>query len=142
MTKALLISQLTQTARVLRAEAAKVLAAHNVYPGQEPLLLELLREDGQLMGTLAQLLQIRPPTLTKMVSRMSAQGLVRRQRSFQDSREVRLYLSDHGRAIARTLEATLASLEQQATLGLSQDDMNALGSGLSSIDDNLKKRVR
>ncbi len=140
MAKPLLISRLTQTARALRTETASALSDHKLYPGQEPLLQELARRDGQLMGELAAGLRVSPPTLTKMVSRMSAQGLVRRERGFTDSREVRVHLLEPGRRAARELESTLGDLEQRITHGLTERERQMLGDGLASIRKNLQRR--
>jgi MarR family transcriptional regulator, organic hydroperoxide resistance regulator len=48
------------------------------------------------MGRLAELVLLAPPTLTKMVDRMVADGLVQRQISARDQRQVHLVLSALG----------------------------------------------
>jgi DNA-binding MarR family transcriptional regulator len=61
-------------------------------------IMELL-DDGQkrTMGQLAQLGLINPPTLSKLVDRMVANGLVHRHVDPMDQRQINLLLTDLGR---------------------------------------------
>lgn len=68
--------RLAYVAKLHRARAAALLAEINLYPGQETVLKALMQQDGQTMGELALALSVRPPTVTKMVTRLGAQGLV------------------------------------------------------------------
>ena len=49
------------------------------------------------MGELARMVLMNPPTLSKMVDRMVADGLVHRQIAQEDQRQVNLLLTDLGR---------------------------------------------
>jgi len=61
-------------------------------------ILETLDNESQLtMGQLARIVLMNPPTLTKLVDRMVAQGLVHRQIATSDQRKVNLLLTDLGR---------------------------------------------
>ena len=61
-------------------------------------VLETLSSDeGHTMGELAEIVLMNPPTLTKLVDRMVANGLVHRQLALEDHRRVRLALTDYGR---------------------------------------------
>ena len=61
-------------------------------------LLEVIgSEEALTMGRLADLVLLAPPTLTKLVDRMVADGLVQRQISAEDQRQVHLVLSALGR---------------------------------------------
>ena len=73
--------RLIYAARLLRTARAERLLGEGIYAGQDALLRELSRQDGQTMGALAAALGVRPPTVTKMVARMETQGLVRRAAS-------------------------------------------------------------
>ncbi|KPQ07068.1 MAG: MarR family transcriptional regulator [Rhodobacteraceae bacterium HLUCCA12] len=53
-------------------------------------------ESAMTMGRLAEVVLLAPPTLTKMVDRMVADGLVQRQISQEDQRQVHLVLSALG----------------------------------------------
>ena len=69
--------ELLQAARAYRVRAAKLLSRVGLYPGQDA-LLKLLNDRGEMtMGEAAAALSIQPPTVTKMVNRLSAAGLAR-----------------------------------------------------------------
>ena len=60
-------------------------------------VLETLGSDeGRTMGELAEIVLMNPPTLTKMVDRMVANGLVQRQLAAEDHRRVQLVLTKAG----------------------------------------------
>ena len=60
-------------------------------------VLETLSSDeGLTMGELAEIVLMNPPTLTKLVDRMVANGLVHRQLAPEDHRRVHLVLTNAG----------------------------------------------
>jgi len=61
-------------------------------------IMEALDGDRRLtMGELARIVLINPPTLSKLVDRMVSDGLVHRQVSLADQRQINLLLTDLGR---------------------------------------------
>ena len=56
-----------------------------LHAGQDALLKALSETDGQTMGDLAAALGVRPPTVTKMVNRLAAEGYVERHASDTDA---------------------------------------------------------
>ncbi|MCE8007535.1 MarR family transcriptional regulator [Aestuariivita sp.] len=61
-------------------------------------IMETLENDDRLrMGELAKVVLINPPTLSKLVDRMVLDGLVHRQVSHRDHRQINLLLTDLGR---------------------------------------------
>jgi MarR family transcriptional regulator, organic hydroperoxide resistance regulator len=103
---------LTRAARLHRARAHSMLGEIGIHPGQENVLQVLLEDDGQPMTKLASELKVKPPTVTKMVSRMAAQGLVRRIASETDARSARVFLTDEGRSRGIELKKRWKRLEQ------------------------------
>ncbi|MEO1686973.1 MAG: MarR family transcriptional regulator [Pseudomonadota bacterium] len=74
-------------------------------------VLESLARDGEAtMGALAGAVLVERPTLTKIVDRMSAAGLVRRAPDAVDRRRVHLRLTEAG---ARMVDDVLAAAEAQ-----------------------------
>ena len=64
-------------------------------------LYRLMAKDGRAIGDLARLTGIELSTLSRVVSRMEARGLVRRVRGAEDGREVIVFLTPKGRALAQ-----------------------------------------
>lgn len=90
--------QLLHAARLHRTRAGSYLGEIGIHPGQETVLLALVDEDGQTMTALAEALDVKPPTITKMIARMSAQGLVTRTNLATDKRSFNVFLTDDGRS--------------------------------------------
>jgi DNA-binding MarR family transcriptional regulator len=108
-----------------------------IHPGQENVLQVLLEDDGQPMTKLAMELKVKPPTVTKMVSRMAAQGLVRRIASETDARSARVFLTDEGRARGIELKKRWKRLEQMTMRNIPEKDRSRLIKLLMSIESSL-----
>ena len=74
-------------------------------------LLVLWEQDGVAVGALGERLFLDSGTLTPLLKRLEAAGLVRRERSVDDERRVLVHLTDEGRALrarARGIPRALA----------------------------------
>ena len=123
--------------RTYRAAAGSLLANLGLHPGQEVILLQLWREDGQPLKTLAQSIGIQAPTATKMLQRLEASGIIERRASSSDGRSINAFLTPHGRALEPQVRAVLADLETRITAGLSASDLETLQSLLGRVLGNL-----
>lgn len=126
---------LLQAARAYRARSAKLLARIGLYPGQDA-LLKLLQDGPMTMGEAATLLSIQPPTVTKMVNRLSAAGLVRTEVVDRDRRKVAVSMTDAARARLGDIDTIWKTLEEEALEDVQPD---ALKAGLATILRNLSK---
>ena len=116
--KASLTGKLIYTARLCRTARAELLLTHGLYAGQDILLKSLSEEDGQTMGSLATNLGVKPPTVTKMVTRMESQGLVRREGSQYDSRINHVFITPAGTALLGKVDDAWEAAELAAFTGL------------------------
>lgn len=128
---------LTRAARLHRARAHSMLGEIGIHPGQENVLQVLLEDDGQPMTRLATALKVKPPTVTKMVSRMAAQGLVRRIASETDARSARVFLTDEGRARGIELKKRWKRLEQMTMAKVPDKERRKLVKLLMSVEASL-----
>lgn len=128
---------LTRAARLHRARAHSMLGEIGIHPGQENVLQVLIEDDGQPMTRLAAALKVKPPTVTKMVARMAAQGLVRRIASETDARSARVFLTDEGRARGIELKKRWKRLEQMTVSKIPEKDRRKLVKLLMSIEASL-----
>ena len=124
-------------ARLHRARAARLLQEEGLFPGQEQVLSALAQEDGRTMGELAAILRVRPPTASKAVARLAAQGLVERRTADGDGRLVRVALTDDGRSRAASIDRIWKVLEKEAVEGLDGKDRKRLRKSLRRISRNL-----
>lgn len=126
---------LLQAARAYRVRSARLLARIGLYPGQDA-LLKLLQDGPITMGEAAALLSIQPPTVTKMVNRLSAAGLVRTEVMDRDRRKVSVSMTDAARDRVEEIDAIWRELEEEALEDLQP---GPLREGLATIARNLSK---
>jgi DNA-binding MarR family transcriptional regulator len=129
--------QLAQTARAHRTRAGVHLGRIGLHPGQESVLKALADQDGQSMSELAGMLGVQPPTVTKMIARLGAQGLVTRQVSAADGRLARVFLTDSGRDRVAAVDAAWKRVEKEALAGFDDKDRKKLRRLLRLIEKNL-----
>lgn len=133
--------RLVQAAKAQRARSGGHLMRIGLHPGQELVLKVLADEDGRTMSQLALALGVQPPTVTKMVTRLSAQGYVRRQTSDTDGRLARVHLTDEGRGLIDSVDKSWKRLEREAMAGLEDKDRKKLRKMLRQIERNLSLAV-
>jgi DNA-binding MarR family transcriptional regulator len=129
--------QLAQTARAHRTRAGVHLGRIGLHPGQEAVLKALADADGQSMSELAAVLAVQPPTVTKMIARLGAQGLVTRQVSAADGRLARVYLTDAGRERVLAVDTAWKRVEKEALAGFDDKDRKRLRKLLKAMEKNL-----
>jgi DNA-binding MarR family transcriptional regulator len=131
------MNSLQLAARLSRTALAARLAAHGFYAGQEQIMLALDREDGQSPGQLAILLGVRPPTVTKTIGRLQAQGHVEKRGSELDARQAHIFLTESGRDAIRAIEKAVRQVDRLAFAGFDKSERGALFALLGRIEANL-----
>ena len=129
--------RLAMAAKAHRARSGTHLARIGLHTGQESVLKALAEEDGRTMSNLAQVLGVQPPTVTKMISRMSAQGLLKRVASQSDGRLARVHLTDEGRSRIDEIDRIWSRLEREALAGFDDKDRKRLRKLLRAVERNL-----
>lgn len=129
--------RLVAATRLYRSRAGAMLGPMGLHAGQEGVLNALALSDGQAMSELAGALGVQPPTVTKMVARLSAQGYVERRASEADGRQARVFLTKAGTALLESLDNLLVELEEQSLEGISEKDRKTLRKLLRKIARNL-----
>lgn len=100
--------------------------------------LSVLHRHGDLpVGALSELTSINLSTLSRLVGRMDAKGLVLRRRDDADSRTVNIHLTPEGKRATEDLIPKAVALEARATAGLSRSEVETLRRLLPRIYANL-----
>jgi len=128
-----LTGKLMLAARLCRSLRTGMLLDEGLYSGQDTLLKILVEEDGQSMGLLATRLGVQPPTLTRMVMRMSAQGFLRREPSQNDGRQFNVFLTQRGVEVIDRIDETWSRVEELAVGNLKEKDGKRLRKILEKI---------
>lgn len=140
-TKGSIIGRLQAAARLSRTALAERLLEQGLYAGQDRIILALSVENGQTPGQLAGKLGVRPPTVTKTVNRLAAQGFVEKRASDQDARRAHVFLTESGEQAIREIEKSVRRTEKQALKGLDKKDQKALTKLLERVEANLAGSV-
>ena len=128
---------LVQASRSLRTVLSRSLTETGLYAGQDGVILALSGQDGLTTGQLAQALGVKPPTMTRTVGRMEAQGFLARREDADDGRLSKVYLTDSGRGAVAAITTSVARCDRLAATGLSGKDVKTLIRLLRSVDANL-----
>jgi DNA-binding MarR family transcriptional regulator len=100
-------------------------------------LTSISRNEGINQGGLAELLEVEPITLCRMVDRLEEAGLVERRRDPNDRRAWQLFLLPKSHPILDSLRGMADELFVGALDGLTTDDQVHLTASLSRIRENL-----
>ncbi|MGV9668296.1 MarR family winged helix-turn-helix transcriptional regulator [Nocardia niigatensis] len=122
-----------RTSKALRALADRDMRRLGLHLGQNHVLAVLWERDGRTPGEMAAALNVTTPTVVKMATRMAAAGLLTRRRDDKDNRLVRLWLTDHGRALRDPVEAERKALSDKVTADLTAAERRHLMSALDKI---------
>lgn len=133
-----LIHLMTHVIKLHRYHLHQLLQDYDVYPGQPPLLMRLSEKDGQSQNELAGQMQVKPATLTVMITRMEKTDLVRRRPDNQDHRISRVYLTEKGSEIAAKVKETLHTIETVCFTGFTLEEKLLLRRFLLHMYENMK----
>lgn len=137
--KGSIIGRLQSAARLSRTVLAERLLDQGLYAGQDQIMLALFQENGQTPSQLAEKLGVRPPTVTKTINRLAAQGFLEKRASEEDARRAHIYLTEHGEQAIRAIEKSVRKTEKQALKTLDKKEQKALAKLLARIEANLSK---
>ena len=128
---------LAKVCKAHRGNVGGLLAEHGLHVGQEMVLVELWEADGLRGGELAARLGVEPPTVTKMLRRLEACGLVERRPDPSDARSFRVFLTASGRDLEGPVAGCWEISEQRLLAGLSEDERRTFYGLLLRVRSNL-----
>jgi MarR family transcriptional regulator, organic hydroperoxide resistance regulator len=129
--------RLAQAAHAYRVRAGSQLSRINLHSGQDALLKALATADGMSMSDLAAALGVQPPTVTKMISRLAAQGYVERRPAPGDGRQAQVFLTERGRDAIGQIDKLWKRIEKTALAGVDDKDRKRLRKLLRQVERNL-----
>ena len=112
--------------------------ALGLLPGQPKILEALTACDGCTQKELAQVCALDKSTVTSVLSRMVAQGLVRKAACADDRRAARIYLTAAGRRQAQAVTEIFRAVDARALAGIPADDRAQFLRTFSAIIQNLR----
>ena len=128
---------LADNSRLARRAFDERVRAEGVTGPQARLLLTLERSSGENQGHYADLLEVEPITLCRMVDRLEDAGLVERRPDLNDRRARRLHLTDKSREKLTRLRERLDAMVEEMLAGLSVADREDFVRLLATVRTNL-----
>ncbi len=105
--------------------------------GNRKLLMELSHEDGVSQLSLVKHTHLSAPTVSVALSKLEADGLVRREADVTDLRQVKVYITDKGREKDDFIREKCHETEEIMLDGISKDEYDSLITTLKKILSNL-----
>ncbi len=100
-------------------------------------LFVVSRNEGANQGVLADMLEVEPITLCRMIDRLEESGLLERRRDPADRRAWQIFLTPKALPLIEKLRVVAEDLFDQAIDGMSQETRAELVHGLETIQTNL-----
>ncbi len=127
-----------KAASSLRGRLKPAIQAHHLTKMDGKIIMIIKRSKACTKAELAQLLICEPASLTRSLDRLVEQGLVYRFTDADDKRFVRIALTEHGDAIAKSVKKVTVATWRKALKGVSPRDLSGFLTVLDKIVDNLE----
>ena len=132
---------LSDVARLLRTYADQEARQFGMTRAQWAVLFRLERSEGLKQSELAELLDLQPITLTRLVDRLCDNGLIERRADPNDRRAKRLYLTAAARPLLDRVTDHVEDLGKIVLDGISQANADAIQAQLIIARENLKQAI-
>jgi DNA-binding MarR family transcriptional regulator len=130
-----LLTAIVNLARLIRTEADKRARAHGMTRAQWSILLRLQEQPGLLQKELAELLEVEPITVARLIDRLESRAMVERRPDPLDRRCWRLHLTDASRPLLGEINEQLDDLTGILCEGLSAQAVEGVFAGLEHMRD-------
>jgi len=133
---------LFETQRMLRLYADKLAVRYGITRAQWAVLAKLERTEGLKQSELADMMEMQPITLTRLIDRLCSNDLIERREDPKDRRANRLYLRPAARPMLTQLTKLRAEITQTALSHLTTAEANALTGQLEFIKNNVRDALQ
>ena len=128
--------------RLVRAYADKQAAHHGITRAQWAVLAKVERSEGMKQSELAELMEMQPITLTRLIDKLCDNGWIERRGDESDRRVNRLYLKKAARPLLGKLAGLRSELTATALQGISPQDAHRMLAQLETIKDNVRNAIQ
>ena len=128
--------EIGETAHALRKAFDRLAVGLGVTRAQWKVLFKLTRMPGLRQVELADMLDLEPITLCRIIDRLEEAGLVERSRDPEDRRAWRLHVTAEAQPLVAKLQSVGDQLVDQAFAGIDPKDIEVTRQVLARIRDN------
>ncbi len=132
---------LMDVARMLRTYADQRARQFGISRAQWVVLIRLDRSEGLKQSELAEILDLQPISLTRLLDRLAENGLIERRADPNDRRANRLYLTPAARPLLEQLAKLGTDMMETVLEGLDAKANERLLRDLTSMKDNLRAAI-
>ncbi|MBQ7353011.1 MAG: MarR family transcriptional regulator [Clostridia bacterium] len=104
------------------------------------ILLTLSVEDCLTQNQLVRLTHLKGSTISVALEKMELEGLIEREEDMYDGRQHRVFLTNKGYEIKKSIDEAIKEIEKKAFDGLLPKDISRASEVLSSIINNLENK--
>jgi len=133
---------LHDVARLLRKRFEQCAKDVGLTRSQEQALRYLSNNEGIHQAGLAEMLEIEPITLVRILDKLAERGLVERRQNPNDRRSRQLYMSDKARPLLDPMRSLGDQTRKEALDGVSSEDHERLYQLLTLVKSNLVQACR
>lgn len=109
-----------------------------IHPGQMRLLMLISKNEGIMQRGLTEILDMRPSSITEMISNLEKNSLIRREQDENDRRVMHVYLTENGKKITDEFNKTKDSLPDMIFSSLSLEEKDKMLEIINKINSNLE----
>jgi MarR family transcriptional regulator, transcriptional regulator for hemolysin len=128
--------------RLVRLYADKQAARYGITRAQWAVLAKVERCEGLKQTELAELLEMQPITLTRLIDKLCDNGWIERRADQTDRRVNRLYLRKAARPLLGKLSGLRSEITATALDGINPSDAHRLLTLLESIKENVRNAIQ
>lgn len=132
---------LNDVARMLRTYADHEAGQFGITRAQWVVLARLDRFEGLKQSELAEMLDLQPITLTRLLDRLCENGLIERRNDPNDRRAKRLFLTDAARPLLEQLGDLGEELMATALAGVDRESVERIVTQLAIVKENLRQAI-
>lgn len=133
---------LKDVSRMLRTYADYEAGKFGTTQAQWAVLSRLKLNEGLKQNELAEMLDIQPITLTRLVDRMCESGLIERRNDPADRRAKRLYLTPAAEPMIQRLSSLGEKVMDDVLDGFSREDIEKMVGQFAALKQNLRKLLQ
>ena len=128
-------------ARLIKTYADQRARQFGISRAQWAVLIRIERTEGLKQSELAEMLDLQPITLTRLLDRLANNGLIERRADPNDRRANRLYLTPAAKPLLGQLAELGADMMETVLEGLSATSIERMLKELSAVKDNLRSAI-
>ena len=133
---------LFEVQRLLRLYADKQASRYGLTRAQWAVLAKLERTEGLKQTEVAELMEMQPITLTRLIDKLCQADLIERRSDETDRRVNRLYLTKTARPMMAKLAALRSEITRAALADISVPDAHRFVEQLETVKDNVRQALQ